>query len=147
MRNLSLSATELVAIPNTNITGTAIDLDEKVLYVVSEKDNADGEVEVELWKLSQNNKDEQVNFLYHCSSDLSNALQAAVPRLFCMISAIVSSANPAPSQIASFRVLPENRRIALVMRFGDIITVSLDGEDPIVCCVLLLQSHLAYTVS
>lgn len=51
MRNLALVATSTVKLDNLNISATTVDLDENVLYAVSEKQNLDGEVDVELWKI------------------------------------------------------------------------------------------------
>lgn len=58
MRNLSLIATEYESLShaNANLTATAFDLDENVLYAASERKNLDGEVEVELWKVPQRKK-------------------------------------------------------------------------------------------
>jgi elongator complex protein 1 len=53
MRNLVLTSIETVSLPNaSNITATALDLDENATYAVSERVSADGEVEVEIWKIS-----------------------------------------------------------------------------------------------
>lgn len=51
MRNLSLSATTFTTFPDVNISATAIDLDQNVIYVTSERQNPDGNVEVEIWSV------------------------------------------------------------------------------------------------
>jgi len=50
MRNLTLSSTTLTSFKNVDITTTAIDLDEGVIYATSEKLHLDGDVDVEIWK-------------------------------------------------------------------------------------------------
>lgn len=51
MRNLTLAASTLTVLQNANVSATTIDLDENVIYVTSERQNLDGEVEVEIWKV------------------------------------------------------------------------------------------------
>jgi len=53
MRNLTLISSWSSHLQSANITATTFDLDENVIYVSSERDNLDGEVEVELWKIDQ----------------------------------------------------------------------------------------------
>lgn len=53
MRNLTLSAVTLTEFQNANISTTAIDVDENVIYTTSEKLSQDGEVEVEIWKIGK----------------------------------------------------------------------------------------------
>lgn len=50
MRNLALVANSTISLDNLNISATTVDLDEKVVYAVSEKPNPDGEVDIELWR-------------------------------------------------------------------------------------------------
>ncbi|KAJ7252431.1 hypothetical protein B0H12DRAFT_1018110 [Mycena haematopus] len=56
MWNLSLAAELTTGIPDPTVSRTAIDLDENVLYAVSESQNPDGEVEVKIWRISQANE-------------------------------------------------------------------------------------------
>ena len=69
MRNLSLSSSEITSFSGANISATAIDLDQNVLYAVSERQNHDADVEVEIWKvgLNRNNVGNQVcgHFMKH----------------------------------------------------------------------------------
>jgi elongator complex protein 1 len=51
MKNLALIANSVVKLDNLNISATTIDLDENVIYAVSEKQKLDGEVDIELWKI------------------------------------------------------------------------------------------------
>lgn len=51
MRNLTLAASTLTVLQNVNVSATTIDLDENVIYATSERQNLDGEVEVEIWKV------------------------------------------------------------------------------------------------
>ncbi|KAJ2931513.1 hypothetical protein H1R20_g5611, partial [Candolleomyces eurysporus] len=119
MRNLSLIATEYESLghENANLTATAFDLDENVLYAASERKNLDGEVEVELWKVPQRKKDD--------------AGEGQVfPIMATMFTSMASSNEPDEvSQIVSLRVIAEARRIAAIMRGGDVVVASLDEED------------------
>lgn len=51
-------------------------------------------------------------------------------QLFAVVSEIASAASAFASQLASVRILPENRQMVLVLRFGDIITLSLEHDSP-----------------
>jgi len=51
MRNLVLVANSAITLENLNLSATTVDLDENVLYAVSENQNLDGEVDVEIWKI------------------------------------------------------------------------------------------------
>lgn len=53
MRNLSLAAELITELPDLTVSRTTIDLDENVLYAVSENHNIDGEVEVKIWRILQ----------------------------------------------------------------------------------------------
>jgi elongator complex protein 1 len=56
MRNLGLRAVHNIALPNANLSAVAIDLEEDAIYVASERQNADADIEVEIFKLeSQEN--------------------------------------------------------------------------------------------
>jgi len=56
MRNLGLRAIHNFAFPNANLSAVAIDLEEDAIYVTSERQNADADIEVEIFKLeSQQN--------------------------------------------------------------------------------------------
>lgn len=58
MRNLSLYALSVTRFANGNLSATAIDIDENVLYAASESKNPGGDVDVELWKFPMSRKDE-----------------------------------------------------------------------------------------
>jgi len=51
MRNLGLRAVHNIAFPNANLSAVAIDLEEDAIYVASERQNADANIEVEIFKL------------------------------------------------------------------------------------------------
>jgi len=51
MRNLGLRVVHDIALPNANISAVAIDLEEDAIYVASERQNADADIEVEIFKL------------------------------------------------------------------------------------------------
>ena len=56
MRNLGLRAVHNVALPKANLSAVAIDLEEDAIYVTSERQDADADIEVEVFKLeSQEN--------------------------------------------------------------------------------------------
>ncbi|KAG6814838.1 hypothetical protein H0H93_012058, partial [Arthromyces matolae] len=105
MRSLTLSSTSATDLKNSNVTATAIDLDENVIYVASERTDPDGNVEVEVWNVG--NED-------------------ASPTVFAMFSAVSSSNTAGASQIISLRIIPEERRLSAIMRNGDITMISLD---------------------
>lgn len=61
MRNLGLRTVHNIALPNANLSAVAIDLEEGAIYVTSERQNADADIEVEVLKLeSQRNGAAQV---------------------------------------------------------------------------------------
>ena len=67
MRNLGLRAVQNIALPNANLSAVAIDLEEGAIYVTSERQNADADIEVEIFKFeSQKNGVAQV-----CTSRLT----------------------------------------------------------------------------
>ena len=51
MRNLGLRDVQDIALPSANISAVAIDLEEDAIYVTSERQNADADIEVEIFKL------------------------------------------------------------------------------------------------
>lgn len=51
MRNLGLRAVHNVALPIANLSAVAIDLEEDAIYVTSERQNGDTDIEVEIFKL------------------------------------------------------------------------------------------------
>jgi len=51
MRNLGLQAVYNIALPNANLSAVAIDLEEDAIYVTSERQNGDTDIEVEILKL------------------------------------------------------------------------------------------------
>ncbi|KAJ3564648.1 hypothetical protein NP233_g8162 [Leucocoprinus birnbaumii] len=117
MRNLTLVANDVVALETQAISATAVDLDENVIYAVSEGQSLDGEVEVELWKIGAFQAD-----------GLSQE-----PSLVTMFSTVSSSSfsNPKSKQVVSVKVIAETRRIAVVTRGGDITTISLEDPEPV----------------
>ncbi|KAJ7935380.1 pol II transcription elongation factor [Mycena leptocephala] len=120
MRNLSL-ATELITdIPDPIVSRTAIDLDENVLYATSESQNIDGEVEVKIWRIMQANEvgTSTVNSLMILTMFTTNPSAESV--------------SPAANQVVSFRFLPDSRRLAVLMRGGDITMISIDDEESMI---------------
>ncbi|KAF5354980.1 hypothetical protein D9756_005531 [Leucocoprinus leucothites] len=115
MRNLALIANSAVVLENLNISATTLDLDENVLYVTSERQNLDGEVDVELWKIG--------------AFDADGLTQE--PSLMTMFSTVASSSHPKSKQVVSFKVIAETRRIVVITSGGDISTISLEDPEPI----------------
>ena len=62
MRNLGLQAVQNIALPNANLSAVAIDLEEDAIYVTSERQNADADIEVEIFKLELQQNDKTVQF-------------------------------------------------------------------------------------
>ncbi|KAF8058697.1 pol II transcription elongation factor [Lyophyllum atratum] len=108
MRNLTLFSINATDFPNANITATAVDLDENVIYATSERCDPDGNVDVEVWKVGENEKE---------------------PSVFTMFTAIsASSHGPNTSQVISLHIIPELRRLSVIMRNGDITMISLEED-------------------
>ncbi|KAG6918878.1 hypothetical protein DXG01_010942 [Tephrocybe rancida] len=106
MRNLTLCATSATHLRNANVTASAIDLDDRVIYAASERLDEDGNVEVEVWNVGNDETPATV---------------------FTMFNAVASSSHaPGTSQIVSLRVVPEVRSLSAIMRNGDITMISLD---------------------
>jgi elongator complex protein 1 len=53
MRNLALVAITTVTLENLNLSTTALDLDDNLIYATSERQNLDGEVDIELWNIGR----------------------------------------------------------------------------------------------
>lgn len=51
MRNLALVSNSVITLENLNLSATTVDLDENVLYAISETQNLDGKVAIEIWKI------------------------------------------------------------------------------------------------
>ncbi|KAF8963616.1 IKI3 family-domain-containing protein [Flammula alnicola] len=113
MRNLTLISSWDSHIPSSNITATTFDLDENVIYASSEVHNLDGEVEVELWKIDQ-------------SQGLKKP--PSTPELVAKFQTMVSSNGPSTTQTISLRFMAETRKIAAIMRGGDVIVISIEEE-------------------
>ena len=62
MRNLGLRAVQNIALPNANISAVAIDLEQDTIYLTSERQNADADVEVEILKLEFQQTNKAVQF-------------------------------------------------------------------------------------
>ena len=61
MRNLGLRTVHNIALPNANVSAVAIDVEGDANYVTSERQNADADIEVEIYRLeSQENVAVQV---------------------------------------------------------------------------------------
>ncbi|KAF8661467.1 hypothetical protein AX16_001304 [Volvariella volvacea WC 439] len=123
MRNLALLATTIAKLDGVSsvaprITATAIDLDEKVLYLASERSNSDedsGEVEVEIYKLKDDNLTSEALFT-------TTAYKWGDKK----------SAVEPPKEIVDLHVLPETRKLGLFLRGGDIAMMDLDSEEPMI---------------
>ena len=54
MRNLSLSSVDATSLAEGGICSTAVDLDENVFYIASEKRISDGAVNIEIYRMDKN---------------------------------------------------------------------------------------------
>lgn len=59
------------------------------------------------------------------------SLQASRPSLFTMFSTVAASEGPVAHQVVSLRVLPDTRRLSVIMRSGDITMVTIDEEPTV----------------
>ncbi|KAJ6497417.1 pol II transcription elongation factor [Mycena sanguinolenta] len=117
MWNLSLAAELINGIPDSTVSRTAIDLDENVLYAASESRNPDGEVEVKIWRVLHENE--------------VGLSMGHPPMNITMFTTNASETSCSANQVVSFRFLPDSRRLAVLMRGGDITMISIDVEDPV----------------
>ncbi|KAJ7188994.1 pol II transcription elongation factor [Mycena filopes] len=117
MRNLALATEVVTDIPDLSLSRTAIDLDDNVLYAVSENQNINGEVEVKIWKISQ--------------ADDVGTSTVNPPVILTMFTTNPSNGASTANQVVDLRFLPESRHLAVLMRGGDITTISIDDEDAI----------------
>ncbi|KAJ7799963.1 pol II transcription elongation factor [Mycena olivaceomarginata] len=113
MWNLSLATELITGIPDLSVSRTAIDLDENVLYAASESQNSDGEVEVKIWSIPQANE---------AGTSTGN------PPMNTTMFTTNASTGPA-NQVVSLRFLPDSRRLAALMRGGDITMISIDEDE------------------
>ncbi|KAF7289209.1 polymerase II transcription elongation factor [Mycena indigotica] len=111
MRNLSLSSEHITTLPDSKICKTALDLDENVLYAVSESRTADSQVEIKVWKIPDTGP--------------------STPEMLAMFITAPSSNESESDQVAELRFLPERRRLCILVRGGDIAMVPIDDADPI----------------
>ena len=133
MRNLALISSWDSFIPpsSSSITATTVDLDENVIYVASENSTLDGQVHVDVWKMNQSEGSKWV--LVHIELFLVfpsqiTLLKSSLEQI-SFFQTVVSSNGP--SQIISFRFMAETRRIAAIMRGGDVIMISIEEGMPV----------------
>jgi hypothetical protein len=50
MRNLTLSAQQIIALQDADISSCAIDVEEDCIWIACERPNADVDVELEVWR-------------------------------------------------------------------------------------------------
>ncbi|KAF7290054.1 polymerase II transcription elongation factor [Mycena chlorophos] len=110
MRNLALSAEVVSTLPDTTLSRTALDLDENVLYAVSEGRIDDGQVEVRIWRIPETGP--------------------STPEMLTMFTT-AASATDTRDQVAELRFLPESRKLCILVRGGDIAMIPIDDEDPV----------------
>ncbi|KAJ7072902.1 pol II transcription elongation factor [Mycena amicta] len=109
MRNLSLASELISTLPDSTLARTALDLDENVLYAVSESRTSDAQVEIKIWKIPE--------------------AGPSTPQMLTMFT--TTSSPDDESQVAELRFLPESRKLCILACGGDIVMVSIDDEDPI----------------
>ncbi|KIP09060.1 hypothetical protein PHLGIDRAFT_68294 [Phlebiopsis gigantea 11061_1 CR5-6] len=118
MRNLALLRTSHVPLPeglpsSSSVTAVALDLDEDATFAAVERQTADADVEVEVWRVGGTAKWE---------SEVVESYLATNPW----------AASTRPAEVVSIKLLLDTRTLVLVMRGGDIATASLDEEVPAV---------------
>ena len=130
MRNLALiSSWDSFLLSSSSITTTTIDLDENIIYVASEHNTLDGEVEVGVWRISQSegSKTSWVNLFHRNIISSSQITLKSSPEQISIFRTVISS-ETSNGQIISFRFMAESRRIAAIMRGGDVIMISIEEE-------------------
>ncbi|KAI5835371.1 IkappaB kinase complex, IKAP component [Schizophyllum commune Tattone D] len=106
MRNLVLSSVSDIYIRDQGIvTATCVDLDEDALYATTETVTPDGEVQVEVVRVGDDDTSSSVT----------------------MFTATAAASGP---QVVSLHVLPDSHSIVAIMRNGDITNIPLDDEAP-----------------
>ncbi|KAL1719857.1 IKI3 family-domain-containing protein [Schizophyllum commune] len=106
MRNLVLSSVSDIHIRDQGVvTATCVDLDEDVLYATTETVTPDGEVQVEVVRVGDED----------------------TPSSVTMFTATAAASGP---QVVSLHVLPDSHSIVAIMRNGDITNIPLDDEAP-----------------
>ncbi|CAL1711610.1 unnamed protein product [Somion occarium] len=121
MRNLSLLGTTHHTHTPTlgeSISAVTFDLDESALFTATEHVSKDGDVQVKVWKIEGNDG---------LGSDdiLSNHLVTIFTSSAYLKSNPWSSPHEGPAELVSFKILPDTRTLAFIMRGGDIATASL----------------------
>ncbi|KAK0226513.1 pol II transcription elongation factor [Armillaria fumosa] len=108
MRNLSLvaSTSSALSLDPATISCAAIDLDQNITYITSERGIAGADVEVEIWKAIS---DEKATCFYN-------------------LNASALSEYTSHPQVISLRVLLDSQQLVVVLRSGDIATVPIDDE-------------------
>ncbi|EIN06431.1 IkappaB kinase complex IKAP component [Punctularia strigosozonata HHB-11173 SS5] len=112
MRNLTLERISESRIRDTNITSLAFDVDNDTLYAASERVNADGDVELELYRIP---------------GDVNSVNPPEIVSMFTT----PRFSNEAPglsSQLVSLKVVSEHRTLAMITRGGEIATMSLEDN-------------------
>ena len=132
MRNLALISSwdSFLSSSSSSITATTIDLDENVIYVASENTSLDGQVQVDVWKMNHSKGSIWVfvhRKYFSCFPSQITLLKSPLEQI-SIFQTVVSSNGPSNGQIISFRFMAESRRIAAIMRGGDVVMISIDEE-------------------
>ena len=132
MRNLTLISSwdSFLSSSSSSITATTIDLDENVIYVASENTSLDGQVQVDVWKMNHSKGSIWVfvhRKYFSCFPSQITLLKSPLEQI-SIFQTVVSSNGPSNGQIISFRFMAESRRIAAIMRGGDVVMISIDEE-------------------
>ena len=132
MRNLALISSWDSFLPrsSSSITATTIDLDENVIYVASEHTTSDGQVQVDVWKMNQSKGSNWViiHRIIFLVFSISITLLKSPLEPISIFQTVVSSNGQSNRQITSFRFIAESRRIAAIMRGGDVVMISIEEE-------------------
>ncbi|KAL0955653.1 hypothetical protein HGRIS_001880 [Hohenbuehelia grisea] len=110
MRNLSLVSSASASFQDARVSATALDLDDNIIYIASERQDLDANVFVDIKKLDAN--------------DFSETEVSSLARIEAIIS------TPHVPQVVSLHVIPETRQLCLILLNGDLITIPLGEENP-----------------
>ncbi|KAF9494179.1 Elongator complex protein 1 [Pleurotus eryngii] len=105
MRNLSLSSTSETILGDSIASVTAIDLDKDAVYIASISEDA---TVIEIRKL------DAADARHNAHASLLNVIEANVQR---------------PTEITSFRFLPDSRKLILILSGGDMHSYSVETDE------------------
>ncbi|KAH9910699.1 IkappaB kinase complex IKAP component [Amylocystis lapponica] len=132
MRNLSLwqsinaslsdfDSESVLGATSGRISAVAIDAERDVLYVASELRGTDSALEINVWRVAED--EPKICCLFHITTLNSSSSLVMNPWL-----TPVSSSPNVTSEIVSFKLLPDDGMLVIVTRAGDIVMRPLDED-------------------